>query len=150
MGGGKHERLNPHGSPGGQKLPGDQLAEDVHGRKGMYQPRRRKGRLETSLEKGAQVVTNGLTNDDFQIVFILFTHQKFCPSVMLWDEILGELKAIGRSVDSTEPDEFIKSVVARTDAWIAYVPSYSLCLRREHAFEIQEFVNKHLKANQEP
>jgi hypothetical protein len=149
MGGGKHEKLNPRGSPGGRKLAGDRLAEDVHGRRGMDQPRRRKGQRETILEKGSQVVTNGLTNDDFQIVFILLTHQKFCPSVMLWDEILRELKVIGISVDSTEPDEFIKSVVARTGGWLTYVPSYSLCLRREHTSEIREFVKKHLEANQE-
>jgi hypothetical protein len=149
MGGGKHEKQNPRGSKGGRKLAGDQLAEDVHGRKGMYVDRRKKGQLQERLETSEEKTTKDLDNDEFQLIYFLSVRQKYCPSSLGWDDILLELDVIGVVNPSTEADDFIRNLESKTDGWLYYISCHSLCLRREHAEEIKIFLKDCIEANQE-
>jgi hypothetical protein len=149
MGGGKHEKQNPRGSIGGRKLEGDQLAEDVHGRKGMYVERRKKGQLQKRLETGKERTTRDLDNDEFQLIYFLSVRQKYCPSSLSWDDILLELDVIGVTNPSTEADGFIRNLESKTDGWLNYISYHNLCLRREHAEEIKTFLKDRIETNQE-
>lgn len=148
MGGGKHERQNPRGSIGGRKLPGDQLAEDVHGRRGMYKGRRRKGQLQQRLESGEEKTTQGLNRDESQLIYFLHIRQKYCPSILSWDDTLAELEVIGLMNAPTEADGFIHSLESKTNGWLKYISCHSLCLRREHALEIQQFLKEYIETYQ--
>lgn len=121
MGGGKHKRLNPRGSPSGRKLSGDQLAEKVRGRKGMYDPQREKGPSHKKLESDKEVVIQGLSKDEFQIIWFLHRRDNFCPSELIWDELVRELEVIGMEDASMEADAFLGKLRRKTDGWLKYI-----------------------------
>ena len=146
MGGG-HERANPRGSVGGRKLPGDQLAEAVHGRRGMNKIRRRKGQFQQQLESGERETTSSLNDDEFQLIYFLHVRNKYCPLILTFDDYVTELNVIGVAEASSKADDLVRDLQRKTNGWLYYISCHSLCLRKEHASEIQKFIEEYLEAN---
>ena len=149
MGGGKHRRQNPHGSPGGRKLPGDVLAEKVHGRRGMHDERREKGESRTALLSERAVESVILDDDEFQILYLLHVRGKYGPPGLGWDDLVRELRVIGVARDDGKADDFIRPLVDKTRGWLTYVPYHSVHLNSAHRQAIGEFVSKCLQAKKE-
>lgn len=149
MGGGKHRRQNPHGSPGGRKLPGDLLAEKVHGRRGMYDERREKGESHRALISDKVVQTLFLDDNEFEIVFLLHMRRKYGPPGLVWNDIVRELRVISAANDDGEADDFMRTLVDKTKGWLIYVPYHSVYLNDAHRQEIGEYVTKCIQAKKE-
>jgi len=149
MGGGKHKRLNPRGSQNGRKLAGDRLAEDVHGRKGMHKPQREKGPSRKILDSQREMVVQDLNKDEFQLLWLLHGKGRYCPWSYDWGELLDELKALGKDNAYVDADELLTSISQKRKGWLEYISYRSVCLRREHAQEIHQFVVDFLQTNEE-
>jgi len=141
--------MNPRGSPDGRKLAGDRLAEDVHGRKGMDKLRREKGPSRQLISSNRETTVKGLNKDEFQIIWFLHVRKKYCPLIWGWDELVNELSILGVQNASINASEFIDSLFRKTNGWLKYVPSHSICLKGEHAQEIQRFLEEFLQASED-
>ncbi len=149
MGGGKHRRQNPHGSPGGRKLPGDVLAENVHGRKGMYDERREKGESHKALRSERAIEELVLDDDELQVVYYLHVRRKYGPPGLGWEDLVRELRIIHAAKDDAEADDFLRSLVDRTRGWLTYVPYHGVHLNDTHRQTIGEYVSRCLQAKKE-
>ncbi len=141
--GGKHERLNPHGPVGGRKGPGDVWAEERCGRKGMYRPRRRKGPISREIRSVHESDGPVLEAKESQLITVLFAHHKFSPSVLVWEDIVLVLDAIGLADAELVANDFLEKLVGKGPYWIEYIPFRSLCLRVQHLSDIKEFLRNH-------
>lgn len=149
MGGGKHRRQNPRGSPGGRKLPGDVLAENVHGRRGMYNERREKGVSHVALPSEGVGESVILDDDEFQILYLLHVRGKYGPPGLAWDDLDLELRVIGVASDGGKADDFIRQLVDKIRGWLMYVPYHSVHLNSAHRQAIGKYVSAYLQAKKE-
>ena len=149
MGGGKHKRQNPHGSPGGRKLPGDVLAEKVRGRKGMYEEQREKGESHRALPSERVLEELVLDDDEFQIVFLLHVRGKYGSPGLGWDDLVRELRVIQAAKDDGEADDFMRSLTDRARGWLSYIPYHSVHLNDTHRRSIGEYVSQCLQGKKE-
>lgn len=145
MGGGKHRRQNPRGSQGGRKLPGDVLAEQVHGRKGMYVERREKGESHVHLLAEKSALELALNKNESQVVFFLHIKGIYCPRSLTWEDLVRELHLIRAAKDDLEADDFMRSLSDKTRGWVTYLSYHSVCLNGSHRNEISVFITKCLQ-----
>jgi len=147
MGGGKHKKQNPHGSPTGKKLRGDKLAQKVHGRKGMHKDRREKGQSHQSISVGREQREIDLNDDEFQIIWLLFVRHVYNHPGMEWEQLTMELDMI--NIPHEEADPFLQELRSKVSPWLKYTPYFSAYLDKDFVGEISEFTSTYLDRKKE-
>jgi len=140
---GRHKAQNPRGSPSGRKLAGDALAEKVHGRKGMHKDRREKGISHKTI-KGPEAQKAPLSDDQFQVLWLLFTRHRFSHPGLPWDDLLLELELI--DIPEARADDFMRGLSERVGPWLVYMPGFGVYLSRTHIDDISAYLRTFLEA----
>ena len=139
---GRHKAQNPRGSPKGRKLAGDVLAEKVHGRSGMYKKHREKGVSHKTIPEPERQ-EEPLTDDQFQILWLLFTRHKFSHPGLAWEDLLMELELI--NIPEEAADAFMAALRDRVDPWLIYTPGFGAHLDRQHIDAIESALTSFLE-----
>ncbi len=147
MGGGRHRRQNPRGSPTGKKLRGDKRAQKVHGRKGMHKDRRVKGQSHRPITVGREKREIDLNDDEFQIIWILQVRRIYQHPGMEWEQLTRELEMI--RIPKEEADQFLQNLRTKVGPWLKYTPFFGAYLNRKDASEIADFTSKYLERKRE-
>ena len=140
---GRHRRENPRGSPTGRKLPGDVLAERVHGRRGMHKEHREKGASHTTIHKPEPSKAK-LSDDEFQILWLLFTRHKFSHPGLAWEDLLMELELI--EIPEEAADAFMAALRDRVDPWLICRSGFGAHLDRRHIDAIESALRSFLES----
>ncbi len=108
----------------------------------MFKDRREKGASHKALQ-GTEGQKPPLTDDQFQILWLLFTRHRFSRPGLEWDDLLMELELI--DIPEEDADDFLKALRDRVDPWLTHTPGFGAYLNRQHIDAIKTTLQSFLE-----
>jgi hypothetical protein len=136
--GGKHEKQNPRGSPGGALGPGDKRAIELFGKKGQQKRGRRKSPRPHKLKRQKAKPPINLDDDENQVLYYLLCHGHTEHARLPWHLISRELELL--KIKDSEMHPFLERLATKVPDWITYSPHLEVYLNLESISDVNKYI----------